>query len=156
MRLSHRERRHVVREVETPRELLGDRRRAGWRRRVRERATDRDGVNADVLEEAAILRRDRRLEHPRGDAIDGRRDPDAGAHVALENVPVGVEDDGARHGAARLGRVEWSEPRVRRQRQRHEADGDDEETCGGAHGEKHSMTSVIRRLTLKAEVLLGR
>src|SRR5207253_6253863 len=55
MRLAQGERGRIVRKVEPPRELLGDRRRARRRRGV-ERAADRDRVDAEVPQEPTVLR----------------------------------------------------------------------------------------------------
>src|SRR2546423_11339340 len=107
---------------------------------MRERACDGDRVDAHVLEEAAVLGRDRRLQHPRCDAIDRGRDPQPRAHVPLEHVPARVEDHRARYRATRFGGVEWREARECGERQREEADNDDKDTSRSAHWREAWMT----------------
>ena len=112
VRFAERERRGVVGEVEPPRELLRDRRRArALRSGGRRGARDRERIDADVPLEAAILGRDRGLEHPRGDRLERDRDPQAVAALVLEDGAVRVEDDRAGENEPRLGCVERREAR---------------------------------------------
>ena len=102
-----------VGEVKPPRELLGDRGSAGALVAGAQRgACDRDRVHAGVLEEAAVLGGDRRLQHPRRDAVEGDRDAHAVLRRALEHGAVGVEHHRPGHGGAQLRRLERGEPRV--------------------------------------------
>jgi hypothetical protein len=96
MRLPDRSPRRVVAQVETTRELLRDRRCArGLTASARDRARDRERVDAPVLPEAPVLGGDRRLAHHRSDGGKGDRDAQAVPAVVLQHRSAGVEHDRA-------------------------------------------------------------
>ena len=154
MRLADEKRRVIVREVEPAGELLRDRGRARWPHPVAEGARDSERVDSRMTLEAAVLGRDRCLEHCRRDRVERDWNADAVAAVVCEHGPVGVDHDRARQAETRLGRIKRREARERRQADEHarrEERGQPEGVPSHAR-EDHVILSVCRPRFMK-EVL---
>ena len=87
---------------------------------MRDGPADRKGIDARVVLEALVLRRDGCLQDDWGYLVERHRDPDAGFRVTPQDSPVRVENYRARGPELAIQRPQWGEQHVER-----ECDGED-------------------------------